>query len=155
MSRRCGVRLPVRWLAIGVGRRSRPGWGQAGYQRNFTLRLDPRQLRNFLFSGRFQELPSAYRACRPNLRKEIAVAISVEDQFRLGLRLLRLRCGYGDVECSPGEGDANPIETGLQPIWQPLFPFAGLGGRLYTRKATLEIVPRKGNFAVGEDRDEE
>src|SRR5258708_32412679 len=79
-------------LPLGVGSASRPGWGEAGYQRNFTLRLDPRQLRNLLFSGRFQELPSAYRACRPNLRKEIAVAISVEDQFRLGLGLLCLGC---------------------------------------------------------------
>src|SRR6266436_2473576 len=63
---------------------SRPGGGQASKQRNFTFRFEARRLRDFFFGPRLHEFPSADGSCPPDLRKEIAVVIALEDQLRLG-----------------------------------------------------------------------
>jgi len=69
--------------------------------------------------------------------------------------LIRCSDGHGGHARGPGKRVANRIKADLQPVWQPLFPFAGLDGRLHPRKTTLKIASRKGNFASGENRDEE
>src|SRR5439155_2588383 len=66
--------------------------GQAGNQRNFAFCLGARHLRQFFFSRRFRELSSTDGSRPPNLREEIAMVVAVENQLRLGLRRVGLRC---------------------------------------------------------------
>jgi len=74
---------PLAWHWGWVGT-SRPGGGQASKQRNFTFRFETRRLRDFFFGSRFHEFSSADGSCSPDLRKEIAIVISFENQLRLG-----------------------------------------------------------------------
>src|SRR6267142_6857995 len=43
---------------------------------------------------------------------------------------------------------ARTIEAGLPPVWQPLFPFAGVERRIPQRERTSDRPTRKGNRAV-------
>src|SRR5260370_9172844 len=65
-------------LLLGLGG-SRLGGEQAGYQRNFTSRLNARRPRDLFFCLGFQKFSSADRAALPNLLKEIPVFLDFEN----------------------------------------------------------------------------